>query len=71
MAAKNYIDPIGYWCDPSGNIRRMGNEDGEQEIIATATEVCSEVKWNLLCKALENAAFEKTDGRQQSFRLRF
>jgi hypothetical protein len=19
MAAKNYIDPKGYWCDPSGN----------------------------------------------------
>jgi len=34
MAAIDYIDPKGYWCDPSGNIRRMGDEYGEQEIIA-------------------------------------
>ena len=35
MAAIDYIDPKGYWIDPEGNIRRMGNEDGEQEIIAS------------------------------------
>ncbi len=26
MAAKDYIDPKGYWCDPSANIRRMGDD---------------------------------------------
>jgi len=64
----DYIDPKGYWCDPSGNIRRMGNEDGEQKIIATATEVCSEAEWKALCKALENAAAEKrtTNGEAQA-----
>ena len=30
MAAKNYIDPKGYWGDPEGKIHRMGNENGEQ-----------------------------------------
>jgi len=30
MTAKNYLDPKGYWGDPSGNIHRMS---GEQEII--------------------------------------
>jgi len=48
----------------------MGKEDGEQEIIATATKARSEAEWKALCKALENAAAEKTDSRQQSFRLR-
>jgi hypothetical protein len=43
MTAKDYIDPKGYWCDPSGNIRRMS---GEQEILATvASGVCSEAEW--------------------------
>jgi hypothetical protein len=37
----------------------MGDEDGEQEIIATATEVCSEAEWKILCDALDKAALEK------------
>jgi hypothetical protein len=41
MAAIDYIDPKGYWCDPSGNTRRMGDEDGEQEIVFTPTEACT------------------------------
>ena len=43
MAAKDYIDPEGYWLDPDGNVRRMGTteEDGEQAIIAKLTEVCT------------------------------
>jgi hypothetical protein len=45
MADKSYLDPKGYWCDPSGNIRRMS---GEQEIIARATEKCSRAEWNAL-----------------------
>lgn len=56
MAAQDYIDPKGYWCDPSGNIRRMGDEDGEQEIIFTATETCSEAEWKALCEALNSVA---------------
>jgi hypothetical protein len=47
-----------------------GEWSGEQEIIATATEVCSEAEWKALCKALENVAVEKINSRQQSFRLR-
>jgi hypothetical protein len=50
MAAIDYIDPKGYWCDPSGNIRRMGNEDGEQEIIFKATEICSKPNGALFVK---------------------
>jgi hypothetical protein len=46
MAAKNYLDPKGYWGDPSGNIRRMS---GEQEIVATVTGECSEAEWKALC----------------------
>jgi hypothetical protein len=45
---KNYIDPKGYWGDPSGNVRRTGNEGGEQEIIAIATQACSDAEWNAL-----------------------
>jgi hypothetical protein len=33
-AAKDYLDPKGYWGDPAGNVRRMS---GEQAIIATVT----------------------------------
>ena len=47
MIDKDYLDPNGYWGDPSGNIRRMS---GEQEIIATvATGECSEAEWRALC----------------------
>ena len=42
MIEKDYLDPKGYWGDPSGNIRRMS---GEQEIIATVGEdECSEAE---------------------------
>jgi hypothetical protein len=41
-----------YWGDPSGNIRRMA---GEQEIIATITNECTEAEWRALCAIkLEN-----------------
>jgi hypothetical protein len=56
MATKDYIDPRGYWLDPSGNIRRMGDEDGEQEIIATVTEICSDAEATLLATAMDAAA---------------
>ena len=49
MAAKDYIDPKGYWIDPARNVRRMGAEDGEQHLILKATETCSE---ELLYKAI-------------------
>jgi hypothetical protein len=41
-----YLDPKGYWVDPSGNLRRMS---GEQEIIATVTDKCSDAEWVALC----------------------
>ncbi|MCU1306883.1 MAG: hypothetical protein JWN45_1578 [Acidobacteriaceae bacterium] len=50
MTAKDYIDPKGYWGDPSGNIRLSG----EQEILATvASGVCSEAEWRALCNLAE------------------
>ena len=52
MATSDYLDPEGYWVDPDRNIHRSGNEDGEQEIIASATKVCSKAEWHLLCEAL-------------------
>jgi hypothetical protein len=58
MAAIDYIDPKGYWLDPSGNIRRMGNEDGEQEIIATLTDICSDAEGMLLATAMNSAALK-------------
>lgn len=56
MAASDYIDPKGYWLDPEGNIRRIGDEEGQQEIIATVTEVCSQAERILLAQALDKAA---------------
>ena len=50
MTAKDYLDPKGYWGDPSGNIHRMS---GEQEIIATVTGECSEAEWGALCNLAE------------------
>jgi len=37
---------------------------------AVVADVGSEAEWKALCKALENASVQKTDGGQQSFRLR-
>ena len=61
MAGIDFIDPERYWLDPLGNIRRIGTaeEDGEQAIIATLTEVCSDAEGMLLAQALDEAAHEK------------
>jgi hypothetical protein len=56
MAAVDYVDPEGYWMDPDGNVHRMGHEDGEQEIIATVTPMCSHAERILLTRALDRAA---------------
>lgn len=47
MTSEDYLDPKGYWCDTSGNIRRMS---GEQEIIAVATDKCSQAEWREMCR---------------------
>lgn len=47
-----------YWLDPSGNIRRM---EGEQEIIATVTDNCSEHEVSAILLALETK-FRDYDG---------
>jgi hypothetical protein len=52
MASRDYIDPQGYWVCPESGIRRMGNEDGEQEVIVKKTEACSEAEWKRVCEAL-------------------
>jgi hypothetical protein len=54
MAPKDYVDPEGYWADPERNIRRMGDEDGEQMIILKATEVCSDEEWRRICELFRN-----------------
>ena len=46
---KNYPLEAEYWGDPSGNIRRMSNTGGDQEIIAVVTDECSEEEWKALC----------------------
>ena len=48
----NYIDPNGYWIDPSRNIRRMGSRGGEQVTIFRATEACSDAEWDRLYSAI-------------------
>ena len=55
---RSYIDPKGYWIDPERNIRRMGDEGGEQQIIAKATEECSDAEWNRICDALKVSLFK-------------
>jgi hypothetical protein len=44
MIAKDYIDTKGYWISPDRTIRRMGDEGGEQQIIAKATDECSDTE---------------------------
>jgi hypothetical protein len=61
MADKDYIDPKGYWVCPEGGIRRMGDEDGEREVIVKKTNACSEAEWKRVCEALVSA---KPTGRQ-------
>jgi hypothetical protein len=58
MAGIDFIDPEDYWLDPEGNVRRMGSteEDGEQAIIATLTEACSDAEGMLLAQALDKVA---------------
>lgn len=47
-----YIDPEGYWIDPSRNIRRLGNKDGEQIVVLRATENCSDAEWDRFYEAM-------------------
>jgi hypothetical protein len=58
MTTKDYIDTKGYWISPDRTIRRMGDEGGEQQIIAKATEECSDAEWNRICDALKVSLFK-------------
>jgi hypothetical protein len=60
MTAKDYIDTKGYWISPDRTIRRTSDEGGEQQIIAKATEECSEAEWNRICDALKVSLFKIT-----------
>ena len=55
MAARDYIDPKGYWVSPEGDIRRVSDEDGEHEVIVQKTRYCSEAEWKVVCDALMKA----------------
>jgi hypothetical protein len=55
MADKDFIDPKGYFVCPEGAIRRMGDEDSEQEVIVKKTDACSEAEWKRICDALSSA----------------
>jgi hypothetical protein len=46
-----YIDPKGYWIDPARNVRRMG---GEQEVILSAADDCSDLEWRYLFDAIRD-----------------
>lgn len=45
---EDYID-AGYWADPGRNIRR---KSGEQDVILSATRVCSKTEWLMLLAGL-------------------
>jgi hypothetical protein len=47
-----YIDPKGYWIDSNRNIRRLGNDDGEQIVVVRATESCSDAEWDRFYEAI-------------------
>jgi hypothetical protein len=46
-----YVDPKGYWIDPARNLRRVS---GEQDIILSATEKCSDLEWRHLFDAIRD-----------------
>jgi hypothetical protein len=54
------------WGDPSGNIRLMS---GEQEIIATTSEECSEAEWKALCNlaapSQDKLTLDRSNGQKQ------
>jgi|HubBroStandDraft_2_1064218.scaffolds.fasta_scaffold689124_2 hypothetical protein len=52
MTAKDYIDTKRYWISPDRTIRRMSDEDGEQEMIVKKRDACSGTEWKLACEAL-------------------
>jgi hypothetical protein len=52
MADKDYIDSKGYFVCPEGGIRRLSDENGEQELIVKKTDACSEAEWRRICEAL-------------------
>ena len=68
MLDQNYIDPSGYWIDPSRNVRRMGVEDGEQRVILRATQDCSEAEWIMLYEAIV-ACISTTRGPRSETRV--
>jgi hypothetical protein len=41
----------------------MGDEGGEQQIIAKATEECSDAEWNRICDALKVSLFKMDQPR--------
>jgi hypothetical protein len=49
---KDYVDPQGYWITPDRAIKRMGNQDGEQETIIQATAHCSDAEWTRFYSAI-------------------
>jgi hypothetical protein len=57
VTPKDYIDPKGYWIDAERNIRRRGEDGGEQQIIAKATEECSDAEWRRISDALKVGLF--------------
>jgi hypothetical protein len=59
MTDKDYIDPKGYYVSLEG-IRRLSDEGGDQEVIVTKTDACSEAEWKRICDALVSA---KPNGR--------
>ena len=69
MANKDYIDPHGYWICPEGGIRRMGDEDGEGQMIVKKTEACSEAEWKRICDAMSSVKPNFTDRALPQFHV--
>jgi hypothetical protein len=51
-AKNDYVDPKGYWISPDRTVRRLGDKDGEQAVILSASPQCSDAEWERMYKAL-------------------
>ena len=61
MSPEDYIDTTRL-LDFAGS--DLTEEEGEQKVIAKATEDCSEAEWNRICDALRVSLFKMEQGRQ-------
>jgi len=49
---KDYVDSQGYWITPEREVKRLGNNGGEQLTIIAATAHCSDAEWKRFYSAI-------------------